>query len=160
MLRVAALVLATMLLPACQSAAPSPSAADHPLIGTSWLAQDIDGRGVLDDAQSTLTFESAQRVSGRAGCNQYFGGVGLEVSDIAISRVGSTKMACAPALMDQEQRFLVALQAAASWERSGDILIIFDGERRQRLRLCAVAPPPRAGVDPQPSPRPGRAGRC
>jgi uncharacterized membrane protein len=54
--------------------------------------------------------------------------------------------------MDQEQRFLEALQAASYWERGGDILIIFDGERRQRLRLSAAvlpSPSPRAGVDSQ-----------
>jgi heat shock protein HslJ len=147
MIRTAALVLATMLLPACQSAAPSPgaAAAGHPLIGTSWLAQDIDERGVLDGLQSTLAVESAERVSGQAGCNRYFGRVGLEESNIAISRVGSTKMVCPPAVMDQERRFLDALQAAASWERGGDILLIFDGERRQRLRLSALPPSPRAG---------------
>jgi putative lipoprotein len=145
MLRAAVFVLATMLLPACQSAAPSPTpAAAHPLIGTSWLAKDIDGRGVLDDRQSTLVVESAERVSGQAGCNRYFGRVGLEESNIGISRVGSTKMACPPAVMDQERRFLEALQAASYWERRGDILIIFDGERRQRLRLLAVLPFPRA----------------
>lgn len=142
MIRAAAFVLSTMLLAACQSAAPSPVAARHPLIGTSWLARDIDGRGVLDDLRSTLVVESAERVSGQAGCNRYFGRVGLEESNIGISRVGSTKMACPPAVMDQERRFLEALQAASYWERGGDILIIFDGERRQRLRLSAVLPSP------------------
>ena len=48
--------------------------------------------------------------------------------------------ACPPAVMDQERRFLEALQAASYWERGGDILIIFDGERRQRLRFSAVLP--------------------
>lgn len=147
MIRAATLVLAAMLLPGCQSASPAPAAAIHPLIGTSWVARDIDGGAVLADVQSTFTVESAERVSGRAGCNQYFGRVGLEAGSIAISRVGSTRMACAPALMDQERRFLDALQAASSWERSADILIIFDGERRQRLRLAALPPSPRAGAD-------------
>lgn len=160
MIRTAALVLATMLMAACQSAALSPSAAaaGHTLIGTSWLAQDIDERGVLDGLQSTLTVESAERVSGQAGCNRYFGRVGLEESNIAISRVGSTKMVCPPAVMDQERRFLDALQAAASWERGGDILLIFDGERRQRLRLSALPPSPRASDGTGAGARAGAAG--
>lgn len=145
MLRAAALVLAAMCLPACQSAAPSPAAAAvHPLIGTSWVAGDIDERGVLADVQSTFTVESAERVSGQTGCNRYFGRVRLEESSIGIGRVGTTRMACPPAVMDQERRFLEALQAASYWERGGDILIIFDGERRQRLRLSAVSASPRA----------------
>jgi heat shock protein HslJ/uncharacterized membrane protein len=159
MKRAAVLVLALLLLPACRSAPPPPAAAaTHPLVGTSWLAEDIDERGVVDRVQSTLTFDSAERVSGRAGCNQYFGRVGLEVSNIAISRVGSTKMACPAAVMDQERRFLEALQAASSWDRDGDILLIFDGGRRQRLRLSRLAPSPRAAGDTPfvaPDPTPG-----
>jgi heat shock protein HslJ/uncharacterized membrane protein len=141
MSQTAVLVLAMLLLSACRSAPPPPgAAATHPLIGTSWLAEDLDERGVVARVQSTLTFDSAERVSGRAGCNGYFGRVGLEVSNIAISKVGSTKMACPPAVMDQERRFLEALQAASSWDRDGDILLIFDGERRQRLRLSRLYP--------------------
>lgn len=87
-----------------EPAAPAPS-----LIGTSWRAEDIDGRGVLERVESTLTFDGAQRITGQAACNHYFGGLGLGDGTIRLKPAGTTRMACAPDVMDQESRFLAAL---------------------------------------------------
>jgi heat shock protein HslJ len=43
------------------------------LAGTTWRAETIMGRPVIDSAASTITFEADGRVSGRGGCNRYFG---------------------------------------------------------------------------------------
>jgi len=67
----AALGLA-MVLGGCSTAGPAGSTSPS-LAGTSWVAEDIDGRGVLGGTPSTLVFDAAQRISGRAACNQYFG---------------------------------------------------------------------------------------
>jgi heat shock protein HslJ len=48
------------------------------LIGTSWLAEDIGGRGVIDRAQTTISFEPEGRVAGSGGCNRYFGAVTIK----------------------------------------------------------------------------------
>ncbi len=41
-----------------QAATPGPS-----LIGTSWRAEEIGGRGVLERPESTLSFDNAHRTS-------------------------------------------------------------------------------------------------
>jgi putative lipoprotein len=106
------------------------------LIGSTWLAEDIDGGGVIDDAQSTLVFGTDGRVSGRGGCNQYGGAVTLKGASMIVDQVFSTKMACtAPALMDQETRFLNALQATRSYRVEGTMLVLVDGEGKARLRF-------------------------
>jgi len=106
------------------------------LIGSTWLAEDIDGGGVIDDAQSTLVFGTDGRVSGRGGCNQYGGVVTLKGASMIVDQVFSTKMACAaPALMDQETRFLNALQATRSYRVDGTKLVLVDGEGKARLRF-------------------------
>lgn len=116
-----------------------PSSTDTPkadLIGSTWLAEDIDGRGVIDNAQSTLIFGTDGRVSGNAGCNRYGGTIALKGASLIIDQVFSTKMACvAPALMDQETRFLEALQATRSYRMDGTKLLLVDGAGKTRLRF-------------------------
>lgn len=85
------------------------------LLGTSWLAEDIGGGGVLDRAQTTITFDAEGRVAGSGGCNRYFGPVTIKGDTITFGDLGSTKMACVPALMAQERKFFDALAASRSY---------------------------------------------
>jgi putative lipoprotein len=91
------------------------AAMQSPLIGTSWLAEDIGGRGVIDNAQTTITFDAEGGVAGSGGCNRYFGPVTLKGDSVSFGNLGATRMACVPALMDQEQRFFDALAATRSY---------------------------------------------
>jgi putative lipoprotein len=111
----------------------------HPLIGTSWLVQNIDDVGVAADIRSTLTFQREDQVIGAGGCNRYFARLALHESSLAISNPGSTRMACPTPAMDQEQHFLEALQAAAGWQRDGETLVLLDAQRRPRLRLIRIS---------------------
>ena len=98
MLRFSALALC-VALSACQTAAPAGAArspADVPLSGTSWIAEDIDGGGVLEAVQSTLTFESDERIVGLAGCNSYFAPIQLSGTTLRSGAIGSTRRACPP----------------------------------------------------------------
>ena len=143
MKRAAALVLVMLSLLSCRSSAPPPPPdrlADV-LLDTAWSAQDIDGQPALAEPRSTLVIEISGRISGLAACNRYFGQIGLDAGSIAISQIGSTRMACAPPVMEQERRFLAALQAAASWDRRGDVLLLFDTEQRPRVRLTRESTP-------------------
>jgi heat shock protein HslJ len=64
---------------------------------------------VPDGVEVTAVFE-ADKVSGNAGCNHYFAGVGGGPYDLHIGPAGSTRMACAPPLMAVEDRYLTALR--------------------------------------------------
>ena len=85
------------------------------LRGTSWRAETIMGRPVIDNSASTTTFEADGRVHGRGGCTRYFGSSTIEGERLSFGALGSTQMACAEALMDQEARFFQALQGAERW---------------------------------------------
>lgn len=89
---------------------PPPSLPD-----SAWLAEDIGQSGVIDMLQSTLEFDVNMNVSGNAGCNRYFGSATVKGDEIIFGQLGSTRMACSPAIMNQEQRFLTALTAVRSW---------------------------------------------
>jgi len=81
-----------------------------------WLAEDIFGGGVLDRVQTTIEFTGDGRVAGRGGCNHYFAGVKIEKDRMKFSQAGSTQMACTPAVMNQESKFLGALGTVRSWQ--------------------------------------------
>lgn len=110
---------ATSAGPTARVAAPAPAESlldASSLIGSSWQAAEIGGRGVVDGARSTLMFESETRVSGSTGCNRYFAGLMLSGATLRFANVGSTQMACLdPGVMEQETRFLAALEAARAY---------------------------------------------
>ena len=122
------------------SAGPRPPVSAASLVGTSWVAEDIDGMGVLERVQSTLTFAGSQQIAGRAACNQFFGS--LEVGDgtLRLKPAGTTRMACPPAVMEQETRFLKALGVVTSFRREAGKLLLLDGGGAVRVRLAPLAP--------------------
>jgi heat shock protein HslJ/uncharacterized membrane protein len=137
MVRFSTLVLC-VALSACQTAAPAGAArspADVPLSGTSWIAEDIDGGGVLEAVQSTLTFESDERIVGLAGCNSYFAPIQLSGTTLRSGAIGSTRRACPPPVMSQERLFLGALAAVTAFRREDRTLLLVDATDRVRVRL-------------------------
>lgn len=137
-MRIALLPLLLCLAFGCASRPAADPAAE--LLGTSWLAEDIDGRGVLDFAQTTLQLETGERVSGNGGCNRYFGEAELDGPALRFGPLGATRMACPQAVMDQEQRFFAALDATRAWridELTG-LLFFIDADAKDVLRFSRL----------------------
>ena len=139
------LVAVVMLAAGCRSAEAPPTG--HPtaesstsLVGTSWVAEDIDGRGVLGGVQSTLTFADGQRIAGRAACNQYFGSAELGEGTLRLKPAGATRMACPPEVMEQETRFLETLGTVTRFRFDGGKLLLLDESGRARMRLAPLPP--------------------
>jgi putative lipoprotein len=95
-----------------------------------WLAEDINGAGVIDDAQTTLEIGADGQVSGSGGCNRFFGPVTINGGTISFGALGSTRMMCPPAVMDQEQEFFAALAEVRSWridDTTGKLALVNEG---------------------------------
>lgn len=90
-------------------------APQQPGLAGRWLAEDIGGGGVIDRLQSVLEIGADGRVSGTGGCNRIGGRATVTGTAISFGRLISTQMACTPAAMNQEHKFLTALEAARSW---------------------------------------------
>lgn len=80
------------------------------LTGPAWVVEDIAGGGVIDASRVTLDFRPDGSLAGRASCNRYTARFELTGENLTVSPAASTRMACAPALMEQEQRFFEALE--------------------------------------------------
>ena len=102
----------------------SPSALQNQLTGSRWLLEDLAGKGVVDGVQSTLEFGENNRLGGKGGCNVYFTSYELDGSNLKVGMIGSTQMMCPPAIMDQEQKFLQALEKAYNLRLEGPYLFI------------------------------------
>lgn len=138
MRRIITVILSATILMAAAAATAQGSGAD--LLGTAWLAEDIDGRGVVDRARSTMDFTKAGQVSGLAACNRYFGPVSLSGDEITFGNLAATRMMCPDTLMDQEQRFLQALSRSKRFEltHEGQILLIYADGSEPVLRFSKI----------------------
>lgn len=97
------------------------------LVGSVWVVEDIDGKGIIDRARLTLQFEDGGRITGLAGCNSYTGTFALSGEGLRIQTPAVTRKACAPALMQQEQRFFDALQAVERFDIAADGALVLRG---------------------------------
>ncbi len=97
-------------------------------------AEEIDEQRVLERIESTLSFDSAQRITGQAACNRYFGALELGEGTIRLKPAGTTRMACAPAVMDQESRFLAAQKDLVAASEPGRDDAMTRGDQRS-IRL-------------------------
>jgi heat shock protein HslJ len=103
---------------------PAPAAAVN-LTGSEWLLEDLVGSGVIDNVQATLAFPEAGKVSGNGSCNRFFGPAQVSGDVIKLGPLGTTRMACAEAVMNQETQYLNALQSAERFELKDAYLLLY-----------------------------------
>lgn len=94
---------------------PEASLPEGRIEGGTWLAEDIQSRGVMDYLQTTLEVSGGGEVTGTGGCNNYFGEADIDGDRIRFGALGSTRMACPEAVMDQESRYFAALELVRRW---------------------------------------------
>lgn len=79
---------------------------------------------LLLDTEITAYFGADSMVTGNAGCNQYFAEYSTDGDAITIGMPGSSMRLCPEpeGVMEQESEYLAALQSAATYSISGDML--------------------------------------
>lgn len=105
-----------------------------------WLAEDIRGGGVIDNLQSVLEISGNGAVSGSGGCNRLHGQATISGASLTFGAIASTRMACPPAVMDQESKFLSALEAVRSFRIDSQQrkLFFLDAAGRPVMRLSSL----------------------
>jgi heat shock protein HslJ len=117
----AALAISVVLLASAACTATVTGPEDE----TWLLASYADGQAPPDGVEATAEFAEGQ-VTGKAGCNSYFGGYETDGSTLTMGPMGSTMMFCMEpeGAMDMEQTFLMAMGAAETFEVDGTELRI------------------------------------
>ena len=104
----------------------------------SWRVLTIQGQDITGNPQATLKIAGDGAVSGTGGCNRIFGTATVTGARIAFGQMAMTKMACMPAAtMEQEHRFLEALDGVVSWHVGprGDRMALSDAAGKPLLIL-------------------------
>ena len=126
-------------IPMVQVASDAPAASLPALVGPTWVAEDIDQRGVIDRLQPSVSFTPEGRAQGHGGCNAFTGGYTIVGDALVIGgeggRLATTMMACTPAVMDQEGRFLDALGRVRAWQLDLGRLVLLDDAGAPILRF-------------------------
>lgn len=115
----AALSLVALMTTACATTTP-PSGGGGQIAGPEWKLEDLLGGGIIDRSNVTLTLGPDGQASGSAGCNRFFGSWSVKGSTLTLGKMGSTMMACDPALMNQEGKFLRSLENASTYNFTPD----------------------------------------
>ncbi len=110
----APLAIGALALSLLGCASTSPQLEQDSAYQVEWIGE----RPLIDSSHLTLTLGADGRAFGSAGCNHWFAAYSLKGQQISFSQAGSTRKMCAPALMEQEQRFLDALSAVERWDIS------------------------------------------
>ncbi|MBE0487287.1 META domain-containing protein, partial [Marinobacter sp.] len=93
--------------------------------GAEWVVEDLAGTGMIDRSRITVEFLADNRVAGRASCNRFMGSYQLTGEGLYFGDQATTMMACAPALMEQERRFLELMSEVIDGRigRHGELLL-------------------------------------
>ncbi len=104
-------------------------------VGTDWeLISYNNGRqGVVSliiGTEVTASFGDGGRVTGNAGCNEYFAAYEIEGASLSVGPPGVTRRFCADpdGLMEQEALYIEALQSAAVFRLEGANLELRRGD--------------------------------
>ena len=131
-------LLVSSIKPAEATGAAPPANAAFNLSGSDWKLEDL-GSGALDNSKATLSFPEAGKVAGNGSCNRFFGSAEINGDAIKLSALGSTRMACPEPVMNQESKYLEALQAAERFEWKDPYLLIYCKGFEKPLRFTRMA---------------------
>jgi heat shock protein HslJ len=108
-----------------------------PLEGTQWTLVALRGASIAGapHAPSLLLQADQRRASGSSGCNRWSGPYTLEGEHLAFGPAAGTRMACMQG-MEQEQAFLDAMAAVASWRVNGARLDLRDARGETVLQFA------------------------
>ena len=128
-----------LLLALCTAALAMETNASLP--GTSWTVVELDGTALKAEKLPTIEFDKGGNISGDASCNRYGGSCTIEGNTIAVSRQRVTLRMCDDETMKRERQFLRILQAAQTWEITGQGELILNGSEG-RLKAIRQTPAP------------------
>ena len=127
---------AIAVLSACSSV---PGTQLQPL--QSYQVEWIGERPLIDRSMLPLTLGDNNQASGLAGCNNWMAEYQLSGDRLSLDNIATTRKLCAPALMEQEQRFLAALATVQRWEFAEHQQLLLWPEQGAPIKLWSIEQP-------------------
>ena len=121
-------ILLTLLLTVSAALAMETNKQTATLPGSAWQVTTFAGQTPLADHPITFEFDNEGNIAGDGSCNRFGGTCAIEGNTIKVGPLRSTRRACEPEIMQQEQKFLVLLGAVTSWESDADGTLVLRGE--------------------------------
>ena len=126
---IAALALAASLATAAVAEEEPEPIGVFSIEGMTWLltGQVVDGEmvDVPERLNVSLRLEGGD-AGGTGGCNSFFTSCEMDGFDLTFGPIGSTMMACLPAVMDVEQAYFANLGQVASYQSGGIQMALLD----------------------------------
>ena len=131
-------LLLPLLLAVTTSLAMETNQAPVTLPGSAWQVTSLAGQDPLDDHPITFDFDTEGNIAGDASCNRFGGTCTIEGNTMTVGPLRSTRRACEPEIMQQEQKFLALLGACTTWSLEGDELVLAapDGEIKAKRQAA------------------------
>jgi heat shock protein HslJ len=95
---------------------------------TTWSVVAIGGVPTTADGRPDIAFERDGRIHGTGSINRFFGSYSAVDDQVTFGMAGSTMMAGPDELMEQEYRFLAALQGTKALHWTDGRLTLGEGD--------------------------------
>lgn len=121
-------LLLPLLLTITTSLAMETNQSPVTLPGSAWEATNFGEQTPLADHPITFEFDNEGNIAGDASCNRFGGTCTIEGNNMKVGPLRSTRRACEPEIMQQEQKFLALLATVTSWEIGAEGELVLRGE--------------------------------
>lgn len=115
------------------------SNSDSGLLGSIWRVEDINGEGIIDNSNISFEFSDQGLVGGMASCNNFNMPYEENNGILEIGAQGGavTLKACAPALLEQERKFLELFSniTSYSFDETNALILKTDDDRTLKARI-------------------------
>jgi len=129
------LIAVAALICAGVSAGMAQGAVPVRLTGGDWVVESVGGQSADSDRHARIAFAADGRVTGSGGCNRLMGRAEISAESITFGTIATTRMACAPNVMNQERKLLDALAATRSYRIADAVLTLHDASGAEMVRL-------------------------
>lgn len=101
------------------------------LENTYWKLIELNGQPVqaLPGEREAHILLLNGHASGSSGCNKLMGRYTVSAGTLRIGPLASTRMACPPAMMEQEATLTAAFDRPSNYRITGETLTLFDGDK-------------------------------
>ncbi len=103
------------------------------LAGNEWKVESIAGVAMLAQGRPTLSFTEVGRIAGNGSCNRYSAAFTMSGEGLTVGAAAATKMACAPALMQQEDNFFKVLATVFRHDVTGLNTLVLEGKDGKKI---------------------------